>query len=80
MSVSVLFLGRLADLAGRQLAEVDAPLDWSALLATVGLQMAEELGQERVKIACNGQVLADKRDLLAQDGDEVALLPPVSGG
>ena len=80
MSVSVLFLGRLADLASRQQADVDAPLDWSALLATVGPQMAEQLGQDRVKIACNGQVLAEKRDLLAQDGDEVALLPPVSGG
>ena len=80
MTVSVLFLGRLADIAGRQQADVHAPLDWLALLATIGPQMAEELGQERVKIACNGQVLAEKRDLLAQDGDEVALLPPVSGG
>ena len=80
MSVSVLFLGRLADIAGRQQADVDAPLDWPALLAAVGPQMVEQLGQERVKIACNGQVLAEKRDLLAQHGDEVALLPPVSGG
>ena len=80
MSVSVLFLGRLADIAGRQQAEVDAPLDWSTLLAAIGPEMAEQLGQERVKIACNGQVLAEKRDLLAKDGDEVALLPQVSGG
>jgi molybdopterin synthase sulfur carrier subunit len=33
-----------------------------------------------VHIACAGTVLADKVALLAQDGDEVALLPPVSGG
>ncbi|MBX7526312.1 MoaD/ThiS family protein [Qipengyuania vesicularis] len=80
MSVTILFLGPLRDLAGRQEIEVDAPLDWAGLLAAVGPEVAEQLEQKRVNVACRGRVRADKRALLAEDGDEVALLPPVSGG
>lgn len=67
-------------MAGEQSREVDAPLDWAALLRVVGPEIAEQLGQERVNVACAGKVLADKTTLRATDGDEVALLPPVSGG
>lgn len=80
MSVTILFLGPLSDLAGAQERLVDAPLDWACLLEAVGPEVAEQLQLERVKIACKGRVLADKRALQAEDGDEVALLPPVSGG
>lgn len=80
MSVKILFLGPLRDIAGEQEREVDAPLDWAGLLAAVGPAVAEQLEQERVNVACKGRVLADKRALQAEDGDEVALLPPVSGG
>lgn len=80
MAVTILFLGPLRDMAGEEAREVDAPLNWSGLLATVGTEIADQLKQERVNIACAGKVLADKTTLVAQDGDEVALLPPVSGG
>ncbi len=60
--------------------EVSAPLDWQGLLDAVGPQLAEDIAGERVHVACAGTVLADKTTLLARDGDEVALLPPVSGG
>ena len=80
MSVSIIFLGPLRDLAGVAEREVAAPLDWAGLLEAVGPQVAEQLLQDRVNIACAGRVLADKTALDAQDGDEVALLPPVSGG
>lgn len=60
--------------------EAAAPLDWNALLEAVPVQVAEQLELKRVNIACAGRVLADKTSLHAQDGDEVALLPPVSGG
>ena len=80
MSVRILFLGPLQDLAGKQAAEVAGPLDWDRLLAVVGDEVAEQLRQERVNVACKGRVLADKTALLAEDGDEIALLPPVSGG
>lgn len=80
MAVTILFLGPLRDLAGKQALEVQAPLDWSGLLGAVGPQVAEQLAEQRVNVACAGKVLADKTRLNAFDGDEVALLPPVSGG
>ena len=80
MAVSILFLGPLRDLAGRQSMQVEAPLDWSGLLQSVGPAVATQLAGERVNVACAGKVLADKTQLDARDGDEVALLPPVSGG
>lgn len=80
MAVTILFLGPLQDMAGEQRREVPAPLNWSDLLASVGEELAEQLTSERVNVACAGKVLADKTSLQAQDGDEVALLPPVSGG
>ncbi len=80
MAVTIVFLGPLGDIAGKQSMEVDAPLDWSGLLEVVGEEVARQLQEERVNIACGGRVLADKTELDAKDGDEVALLPPVSGG
>ena len=80
MTVTVLFLGPLRDLAGETSRELPAPLDWAGLLEAAGPEIADQLQQERVNVACAGKVLADKTTLSAQDGDEVALLPPVSGG
>lgn len=80
MAVTIVFLGPLRDMAGKETLEVAAPLGWEGLLTAVGPEVAEQLRQERVNIACRGKVLADKITLDAQDGDEVALLPPVSGG
>ena len=80
VTVRILFLGLLSDLAGAPDREVAAPLDWEGLLAKVGPDIAAKLGETRVNVACGGRVLVDKAALDAQDGDEVALLPPVSGG
>ena len=80
MSVTILFLGPLRDMAGTESRAVQAPLNWAGLLNAVGDEIAEQLRQARVNVACRGKVLADKTALLAEDGDEVALLPPVSGG
>lgn len=78
--MTILFLGPLRDLAGKETLEIEAPLDWQGLLAAVGEDVAAQLSEERVNVACQGKVLADKTALDARDGDEVALLPPVSGG
>lgn len=80
MAVTVVYLGPLRDLAGCDSAEFPAPLDWDGLLAVVPAPVGEQLRLERVNVACAGQVLPDKSTLSARDGDEVALLPPVSGG
>ncbi|MFB0610896.1 MoaD/ThiS family protein [Aurantiacibacter poecillastricola] len=80
MAVTVVFIGKLADLAGEDEREVAAPLSWSGLAGALGDDIAAAAADERIKIAVNGKVLADKTSLSAADGDEVALLPPVSGG
>ena len=80
MAVRLVFLGKLADLAGAPEREIEAPLDWGSLVETLAGALGDALEGETVKLAVNGAVLADKRTLMAEDGDEVALLPPVSGG
>ena len=80
MSVRILFLGPLSDLVLNAEMEVDGPLDWSGLLKIVSADCADQIESERVNVACRGKVLLDKTSLLAEDGDEIALLPPVSGG
>jgi molybdopterin synthase sulfur carrier subunit len=80
MSVTVVFLGKLADLAGEGERQLPAPLDWAGLRAALSGPLQDALAQDRTRIAVNGALLADKIALLAQAGDEVALLPPVSGG
>ena len=80
MAVKLVFLGKLADLAGAPEKDVASPLDWSGLLAALPGLLGEAARADKVKLAVNGTVLADKTALAANDGDEVALLPPVSGG
>lgn len=80
MAVKLVFLGKLADLAGAPEKDLPGPLDWHGLLAALPGPLGEAINGERVKLAVNGAVLPDKTALAAEDGDEIALLPPVSGG
>ena len=80
MSVRLVFLGKLADLAGAPDRDIAAPLDWRALVEALEGDLGSAITGEKVKLALNGKVLPDKTALAAEDGDEVALLPPVSGG
>jgi len=80
MAVTVVFLGKLADLAGVGDKSVAAPLDWRGLLSALPGPLGEAVQGDKVRIAVNGELLADKASLAASDGDEIALLPPVSGG
>ncbi|MEQ8771646.1 MAG: MoaD/ThiS family protein [Erythrobacter sp.] len=67
-------------MAGTDRRIVSAPLDWSGLLLALEPELARAISAERVHVACAGKVLGDKTALAAKAGDEVALLPPVSGG
>ena len=80
MSVRVVFLGKLADLAGAPEKDLAGPLDWHGLIAALPGPLGEAARGDKVKLALNGTVLPDKSALAARDGDEIALLPPVSGG
>ncbi|MBT2133154.1 MoaD/ThiS family protein [Croceibacterium sp. LX-88] len=80
MSVKLVFLGKLADLSGAPETLVPGPLDWEGLLTALPGPLGEGARGDKVKLAVNGKLLSDKTALSAADGDEVALLPPVSGG
>ncbi|WP_271078362.1 MoaD/ThiS family protein [Aurantiacibacter sp. MUD61] len=80
MSVTVIFLGKLADLAGEPSRELSAPIDWAQLLSMMEPGLMAAIADDTVRVAVDGELLADKALLSASDGAEVALLPPVSGG
>lgn len=80
MAVKVVLLGRLADLADGGEMNFAGPLDWQGLLSLLPDTLSKAVQESRTKIALNGEVLFDKTALSAVDGDELALLPPVSGG
>jgi len=73
-------LGKLADLGGAPALSLAGPLDWAGLKAALPATLAEAVDDPRNRVALNGALLADKHALQASSGDEIALLPPVSGG
>lgn len=86
MATKLMFLGRLEDMAGRAEDEMSpkAPLDWKGILEWLGdwysPDLVEAVDGHRVKIAINGALVVDKSAIVVGDGDEIAFLPPVSGG
>lgn len=78
--VTLVFLGKLAEVAGAPSLQVAAPLDWAGLKAALPPVLADALDDPRNRLALNGALLAEKAALQAVAGDEIALLPPVSGG
>ena len=81
MRVRVLFFGRLKEIVGR--AEEDAELNDAAsledLFARYTQRFPELAGFRSSVVASVNQVFADWQSRLSA-GDEVAFLPPVSGG
>ena len=81
----LVFLGRLEDIAGA--GEIALPLAQGTALADVLQRLAPELRtalqSPKIRIAVNGQVIGAEQapeELMIADTDEVAFLPPVSGG
>lgn len=75
-----MLLGKLADLADAPTVTLAGPLDWTGLKAALPAALADAVDNMRTRVAVNGALLADKTALQAASGDEIALLPPVSGG
>ncbi|WP_183626810.1 MoaD/ThiS family protein [Novosphingobium sediminicola] len=78
MMARLVFLGRLADLAGGAEREV-APGPLAAILAGLEVDLVQALTGARVRLALNGALVA-RDGLVLVAGDELAFLPPVSGG
>lgn len=79
MGAKLVFLGRLADAAG--VAELDVatgPLE--TVLADLPQDLAVALLGERIRLALNGELLINHGGIVLAEGDELAFLPPVSGG
>lgn len=57
---------------------VPGPLE--AMLATLEPELALALLDERIRIALNGVLIVERGGIVLSDGDELAFLPPVSGG
>jgi molybdopterin synthase sulfur carrier subunit len=79
MPLKLVFLGRLEDLAGAAEREV-SPGPLAEVLGQLAPALADALSAERIKLAVNGQVVGERAALVLRDGDELAFLPPVSGG
>jgi sulfur-carrier protein len=79
----LLFFGRLGDLAGgiereMLLSQPHAITDVIGLLEPTDQLLASALVEPRVRYAINGAIVDG--DALVEDEDELAFLPPVSGG
>lgn len=79
----LLFFGRLGDLAGGTerslgLSEPHAIADLIGILGQTDDLLGSALAEPRIRYAING-VIVDA-DALVEDEDELAFLPPVSGG
>lgn len=75
----LVFLGKLADLAGAGEQEV-APGPLAEVLGQLPPELAVSLLGERVRIALNGELIGHPESIVLSAGDEIAFLPPVSGG
>ncbi len=79
MAAKLVFLGRLEGLAGAgELAVAAGPLE--TIFAGLDPALAVALLDERIRLAHNGDLIAASGGIVLEDGDELAFLPPVSGG
>jgi molybdopterin synthase sulfur carrier subunit len=80
MALKLVFLGRLEDAAGEpERAVLHAP-SLDLVLSGLEGELVAALADPRIKLAVNGEIVPDRSALVLADGDELAFLPPVSGG
>jgi molybdopterin synthase sulfur carrier subunit len=80
MALKLVFLGRLEDAAGEPERLVIHASSYAQVLANLETDLVAALADPRIKLAVNGEIIADRSGLVLADGDELAFLPPVSGG
>lgn len=80
MAVNLVFLGRLEDLAGGGSRSVPALPSLAAVLECLEAGLREALAAPGIKLAINGTLMQRGAVPELKDGDEIAFLPPVSGG
>jgi len=72
--IKVLFFGAIVDKLGKRSADVQAGLTLAELIEQLQCEDIQPL-----LVAVNQEQVHDM-DYVVQDGDEVALMPPFSGG
>ena len=72
--VKILFFGAVADKLGKRSADSQAGLSLAELVAQL-----ECVDMQPLLVAVNQEQIQDM-NYIVQDGDEVALMPPFSGG
>lgn len=79
MNYRILYFASLRDMAGRDSEQVIATTtDARSLYDDLKRRHGFALGTERLRVAINGEFANWDHALV--DGDEIAFLPPVSGG
>ena len=79
MKLHMLYFAALRDAAGRDREDVEVAVgDAREVYAQLRRRHGFALDPDRIRVAVNGEFAAWERPL--SDGDEVAFLPPVSGG
>ncbi len=80
MAVRLVFLGRLEDAAGEGEREIATVSSLAEVIAGLEPDLAAALNSAKIRLAVNGKLVANRSALMLRDGDELAFLPPVSGG
>jgi molybdopterin synthase sulfur carrier subunit len=80
MALRLVFLGRLEGVALTAQREVAFSPSIEGLFASLEPDLVAALQGEKVKLAVNGLLVGDPAAIVLNDGDELAFLPPVSGG
>ena len=84
MSGAVLLVGRLKDAFGAPSIAmpegVGTAAELRAMLVHLNPDLAETLRSKTVRIAVNQTLVADEAGTRITPSDEIALLPPLSGG
>ena len=80
MPLELVFLGRLEEIAGGGKRSVPLLPCVDSVVDSLEPALREAICAPKVKLAVNGILLQDTDAPILKDGDEIAFLPPVSGG